>query len=241
MVAIRPTTLLRIDRYFDWRGKDISRLEGFSDAAFALMLTLLVVSSVVPDTLDKLFELVGDFPAFALTFAVVVWFWVEHYLFFRRYGLRDGYSIFLNGILLLLVLFYVYPLKFLTGALMQTVFGIGTGIAMGGAGIDGQDLMLFYSGGYCAIFLVFALLYAHAWRQRERLELNGAEEALTRGGLRSSLLHVAIGATSICLALLLSGGLQALSGMIYFMIGPVMFVNGLVQGRGVAKAMASSE
>ena len=74
MVAIRPTTLLRIDRYFDWRGKDISHLEGFSDAAFALMLTLLVVSSVVPNSYEGLVESMADFPAFALTFAVLVWF-----------------------------------------------------------------------------------------------------------------------------------------------------------------------
>ena len=73
MVAIRPTTLLRIDRYFDWRGKDISRLEGFSDAAFALMLTLLVVSSVVPNSYEGLVESMADFPAFALTKTLKLW------------------------------------------------------------------------------------------------------------------------------------------------------------------------
>ncbi len=204
------------------------------------MLTLLVVSSVVPDSFAGLVENMADFPAFALTFAVLVWFWVEHYLFFRRYGLRDAYSIFLNGILLLLVLFYVYPLKFLTGSLVKTVFGFGSGLGMD-EGAFGKELMLFYSGGYRAVFVVFALLYRHAWKQRERLNLNAAEEVLTRGGLRSSLIHVAFGATSICLVLLLSGDLRALSGLIYFLIGPAMCVNGVMQGRGVTKAIASSE
>ena len=68
MVSIRPATLPRIDRYFDWRGKDVSRLEGFSDAAFALMLTLLAVSSVVPDSFERLFTIMEDFFAFTLTF-----------------------------------------------------------------------------------------------------------------------------------------------------------------------------
>ena len=36
------------------------------------------------------------------------------------------------------------------------------------------------------IFLVFTLLYMHAWKQREQLNHNAAEEALTRGGLRPS-------------------------------------------------------
>ena len=75
---------IRIDRYFDWRGKDVSRLEGFSDAAFALMLTLLAVSSVVPDSFDRLFRIMEDFFAFTLTFAILIMIWVEHYLFFRR-------------------------------------------------------------------------------------------------------------------------------------------------------------
>lgn len=106
--------------------------------------------------------------------------------------------------------------------------------------LDAKDLMLFYSGGYRTIFLVFNLLYMHAWKQREQLNLNAAEEALTRGGLRSSLIHVAFGATSICLALVLSGGIRALSGMIYFLIGPAMFVNGLMQGRAVERALSDA-
>ena len=32
---------------------------------------------------------------------------------FRRYGLHDGYTRFMNSLLLFVMLFYVYPLKFL--------------------------------------------------------------------------------------------------------------------------------
>lgn len=69
-----------------------------------------------------------DFFAFTLTFAVLIMIWVEHYLFFRRYGIRDGYAITLNSVLLLLVLFYVYPFKFLTTSLIREFFGIGSGV-----------------------------------------------------------------------------------------------------------------
>jgi uncharacterized membrane protein len=39
---------------FRWRGKEISRLEGLSDAVVAFAVTLLVVSLEVPRTFDEL-------------------------------------------------------------------------------------------------------------------------------------------------------------------------------------------
>lgn len=97
-------------------------------------------------------------------------------------------------------------------------------------------LMVFYSAGYLAIFLIFALLYVHAWRQRGTLDLGPVERVLTRCGIRSALIHVAFGTTSILIVLLLPKGLQPLSGMIYFLIGPVMFVHGGAMGWAVEKA-----
>ncbi|NIV14887.1 MAG: DUF1211 domain-containing protein [Aliifodinibius sp.] len=38
------------DQEFRWRGGDVSRMEGFSDAVFAFALTLLVVSLQVPNS-----------------------------------------------------------------------------------------------------------------------------------------------------------------------------------------------
>src|SRR5688572_33363051 len=88
------------------RRHDISRLEAFSDAVFAFALTLLVVSLEVPKSFDELMNLMRGFPAFACCFAVLVGIWVEHNLFFRRYGLDDGYTVLLNSILLFVVMFY---------------------------------------------------------------------------------------------------------------------------------------
>lgn len=49
---------------------------------------------------------------------MLVWIWFEQHKFFRRYGLQDGTTVTLNVILLFVVLFYVYPLKFLFGLLV---------------------------------------------------------------------------------------------------------------------------
>ena len=98
---------------FRWRGEDVSRIEGFSDAVFAFAVTLLVVSLEVPKTFDELLETMRGFVAFAICFYLLLIVWYEHYKFFRRYGLRDILILVLNAALLFLVLMYVYPLKFL--------------------------------------------------------------------------------------------------------------------------------
>ena len=104
------------DHGFRWRGGDISRLEGLSDAVFAFAVTLLVVSLEVPETFDELLHVLRGFFAFAVCFAILFWVWHDHY------GLADGYTTTLTGVLLFIVLFYVYPMKFLFSILFWVWF-----------------------------------------------------------------------------------------------------------------------
>ena len=104
------------------RRHEISRLEAFSDAAFAFALTLLVVSLDVPPELRRADRTVmRGFPSFACCFALLVWIWHEHNVFFRRYGLQDGMTVFINSVLLFVALFYVYPLKFMFDSMFARV------------------------------------------------------------------------------------------------------------------------
>ena len=99
---------------FELRGQQMNRIEAVSDVVFGFAFTLLVVSLEVPHTYADLINAMRGFPAFALTFAALMALWVRHYYFFRYYGLDDLVTIVLNTPLLFLVLFYVYPLKFLS-------------------------------------------------------------------------------------------------------------------------------
>lgn len=111
----------RNEKGFRWRGGEVSRIEGFSDAVFAFSVTLLVVSLEVPKTFNELMTAMRGFIAFTLSFALLIWVWYNHYIFFRRYGLQDTYTIVLNAVLLFVILFYIYPLKFLASLIIDSL------------------------------------------------------------------------------------------------------------------------
>ena len=63
------------------------------------------------------------FPAFAVCFTLLIVIWREHYVFFRRYGLQDATTLWLNAALLFVMLFYVYPLKFVFTLVLAPLTG----------------------------------------------------------------------------------------------------------------------
>src|SRR5689334_7079510 len=179
------------ERYFRWRGGDITRLEGFSDAVFAFAVTLLVVSLEVPKTFAELADAMRGFIAFALSFAFLVWVWYAHFVYFRRYALEDRYTIVLNALLLFTVLFYVYPLKFLAGIMVdQILYGRET-VLVGGSLVrviepaEGPILMAIYSTRFVAVFAVLVLMYVLAWRVRGVLGLSPLEAFDTKARIWS--------------------------------------------------------
>ena len=140
-------SLLRVDRLFRWRGRDVSRIEAFSDAAFAFALTYLALTSVAPATFDELGRVMTTFIPFAMTFALLGMIWIDHYLYFRRYDIRDGFTITLNFVLLFLVLFYVYPDEVCVHVLERAVVrpgrrGVGGGHAPDRSGAVRSDAVL---------------------------------------------------------------------------------------------------
>src|ERR1051326_3059955 len=146
---------------FRWRGGDVSRVEGFSDAVFGFALTLLVVSLQVPRTFAELLTTLRGFLAFGICFALLYMVWERHYTFFRRYGLQDGLTVSLNGLLLFVVLLYVYPLKFLFTLFVDAVLGFAR-VSLTTPEIATRDIPLLftlYGLGFAAVFGIFALLH----------------------------------------------------------------------------------
>jgi uncharacterized membrane protein len=222
---------------FRWRGGEISRIEGFSDAVFAFAVTLLVVSLEVPTTFDDLLNTMRGFIAFAICFTMLILIWYEHYAFFRRYGLQNNYILVLNAALLFVALFYVYPLKFLFTVLVGFFFGIKQEgeAAFGIRGDQVPGLMIIYGLGFLALFLIFLLMHVHAYRKRGELELTDAELLMTRSSIHSDLIYVTIAFVSIVISAL--GGYEdsKWAGFIYALLGPLHALNGTIMGRRVEK------
>jgi uncharacterized membrane protein len=223
-------------RKFRWRSHEPSRIEGLSDAVFGFAVTLLVVSLEVPKTFNEMMEAMRGFGAFAISFALLIIVWYTQYKFFRRYGLQDNLTVVLNAVLLFVVLFYVYPLKFVFTFLISMFSGHkgeirlpnGTTISMVESADQVASLMVIFSIGYFAVFGLFILLYWHAYRKREQLELNELEVFDTRTDIRESALNVAIAIVSIGLGL---ARYASLSGMTYMLCPIVMTTHGMLTGK----------
>ena len=225
------------DKKFRWRSHDVSRIEGLSDAVFGFAVTLLVVSLEVPKTFAELMSAMRGFGAFAVCFALLIVVWYNQYKFFRRYALQDNFTVILNAVLLFVVLFYVYPLKFVFTFLISlfTRQGLevrlpnGTVTTMVENGDQVATLMIIFSLGYLAVFGLFVLLYSHAYRRREQLELNELETYDTRTDIREAGINVGIAAVSIAFAAL--GRNATLSGMTYMLCPVVMTIHGMLSGK----------
>src|SRR5918997_1050350 len=186
---------------------EVSRVEALSDGVIAFAVTLLVVSLEVPRTFDELLVTMRGFLAFAITFAMLFHVWFVQYKFFRRYGLNDNFTIWMTGLLLFVVLFYVYPLKFVWTMITNVVLGFGRTVEVGGQVVpvvraqQMPTLLAVYGAGFAAVFIILALLYWHAYRKRAALELSELETADTRSYVQENALMAGVGLLSVGLAL----------------------------------------
>jgi uncharacterized membrane protein len=212
---------------FRMRGREVTRLESFSDAVFGFAVTLLVVSLEVPKTYDQLIETMRGSLAFAACFAILARIWNEHYVFSRRFGLHDGFVRFLTCVLLFIVLLYVYPLKFLFNLFINGMILRG---ARGQLTLEqATTFFVIYGLGFAAIYLAFTALYLHAYQRRLELQLTPLEALDTRWEIYGMLWQAAVGVASIVVAL--SQKFGNLPGYIYFSLFVVMSIHGLMHRR----------
>jgi uncharacterized membrane protein len=101
------------------RGSDeFTRVITFSDAVFAIAMTLLIVSVTLPklvdnDSVSELAQRLRDIDASLLSFAISFWvigrFWIAHRQFFALLARLDGVLVGLNLVYLGFIAFMPFP------------------------------------------------------------------------------------------------------------------------------------
>jgi len=135
----------RHDREFDY-----DRTVALSDGVFAIALTLLVLNIEIPavdgDLWGQLGDLLPDFGAYALSFAVIAALWRRHHVFFRALTAIDRRLTNLN----LLYLGFVALIPFPTGLLADRG--------------DEAPAAILYAATIAAVTTVGGLMAMHAER-----------------------------------------------------------------------------
>jgi uncharacterized membrane protein len=205
-------------RNMKWRGGQVTRIEALTDAVFGFAITFLFVSFDVPTDFDALLVQLRGFLPFAACFALLLLVWRYHYKLFGRFDMDDAITLFLNSVLLFVVLFFIYPLKFVFTSWLgrESTFSSWDQI---------RSMMTLYSAGYIAVFVVFGLLYMHAYRRRKELELDEDDIFYAIDHVGECAVMIFIGLVSIVLAQTVQP-IQAAApaaGFIYATIGPLQW------------------
>ncbi len=205
---------------FRWRGEEVSRLEGLSDAVFAFAVTLLIVSTEVPKTYNDLVVKLRDFVPFAMCFVQLMAVWYRQYQYHRRYGLQDMTTIVLTMALLFVILFYTYPLKFVFMAMWTGLIGQDMS-GMFSNNNQVSELFTMYAIGFISVYLIFVWMYIHAYRQRKELKLTELELWDTKHEIREMLMFCGVGVVSLTLANVLPSADAGFAGIAYSLLGLV--------------------
>jgi len=209
---------------FRMRGTQVSRVEGISDAVFGLAITLIVVSLKPPESFAELTDTLQGFIGSGFCSMILFQIWNRHYLYFRRYGLEDGITRLLNGILLFVVIAYVYPLKFLFTLFFDSFRARPTPIVMHRG--DQPHLFVIYGAGFATVYSLFGLMYRHALGKRRELELNELEALQTRWIIFEHFLMAGVGILQIIIAAFGPGNIAYFSWGAYFLIPVVLSIHG---------------
>jgi uncharacterized membrane protein len=228
---------LTVESQFRLRGLEVTRLDTFIDAAFAFVLTLLIISfDEIPSTYAELLAAVKQIPAFACSFVLIMMFWLRHRRLSRRYGLENFRTIALSLALVFVVLVYVYPLRIifeslfysLSGGYLPSSFRIETNAELRG-------IFAFYSIGFFAMSLIISQLYNVALRNSTSLALNQFERRITKLGMQAWAVAASFGPLVVLLVLIVPDAWVSLTGYVYLGLFPAMSLPSFLDRRRTAK------
>lgn len=134
-------------------GGALERMVFFSDAVFAIAMTLLVIDVRLPEGVtgphvaEALVEAIPQIAAYAISFYVIAANWVAHHRKFTAIVAVDGRMIWINLLLLFFIAFVPFPTSLLAGH-----------------GNTPLVAVVLYDGVMVAVGVLQYVLWAYAWR-----------------------------------------------------------------------------
>ncbi len=223
---------LPLDKGFRQRGLDMTRLETFTDAAFAFALTLLVISfDNVPTNIPELQLALKNIPAFAVSFSLISMFWYAHHKWSRRFGLDDMTTVMLTLAFVFITLVFVFPLRLMASALIAWLTQGWVPFELGHYTSDRVAFVfVVYGVGFASMSLLLGLLYRHALKNPS-LNLSAAERFTTKAETQAWGIFTTIGVLSTLIALLTPFPFNMAAGWMYALLGIVMPIFGIWKSR----------
>ncbi len=219
---------------FRFRGMKTTRLENLTDTIFGFSITLLVISSEVPKSYVELQASMYSFVGFLFCILLLLSIWNAHRNFFKYYGLQDSTTKVLNFLFLFVLLFYIYPLKYLFSYLGTAIYAsIKTSLGDSSQGLQlaikklsqsnlstdqWSDIMIRFGLGLFLIYLIFMLLHVNAFKKRKELKMNKKECYLTKTYIQLYGILLAIISLSISIVLIFGGKHSDTAGFVYLLI-----------------------
>ena len=237
-----PPRPLRDEDGFRNRGREVTRIEAFLDAAFAFAITLMVISiDEIPKTGAELVAALKSIPAFAASFYIIAIFWRGHADWSRRFGLDDRRSRAISLLLVFLVLVFVYPLRMVFSAFFHWISDgwFPANLQLGTVG-DIQLMFAVFALAFGSMGTAMYALYARAWRLREPIGLDAREQLITRASMQQWAMLPLFALISLACAWAIpadtrSALVVAVPGLVFFGLNLLEFVLGLRLRRQLAR------
>lgn len=158
-------------------GTGLERALYFSDAVFAIAITLLVLDVRLPDVSQEqlrkglpsmVFGLAPEFASFVLTFLVIGFYWLVHHRMFHYINRYDGRLLWINILFLMSVAFLPFPTSVLSKEATAFDFDEASSsitillfTSDGSSGSD-QFAVAFYAGSVAVSGLLLSWLWWYA-------------------------------------------------------------------------------
>lgn len=132
-------------------GPALDRVVFFSDAVFAIAMTVLVIDIRIPEgvsTAEGVLDVLPQILAYVISFYVIAANWVAHHRKFTAIEAVDATLIWLNLVLLMLIAFVPFPTSLLSNGKETSVVAV-----------------VLYAAVVAATSLVQLAMWVYAWRR----------------------------------------------------------------------------